>query len=490
MANITGMIKSVLGEVTVTRADGEQVALKEGDIIAAGDTITTGPEGSAYIEFPAADGKNATEGILQANSKATLKATDAGAQFEVAEGDFEVTSEDTNNPVVAVAGTGGMMGLFGASMLAGGLAGPLAAAAGAAFVIAGNNDNGDGGSSGNGGGNGVGVPDPVQTVASTTGPLNPTVTGVYTGVLDPVATPAESTVQALAPVTDALEPVTTELAPVTDALSPILDPVNTVGTDALAGLAPATTALDQGLSPVTDALTNALSPLTDALTGSSSSMVAAAAAGLPDLPVNLSVIAQQLGGGLEMITPTLGDGLGQAVAALDPALSPLHDGLVQLASAAQPLFDGLGQVTDALPMVSEPVGGGIDQLFAALEPVTSPLIDALNGGVGGGAGGLPSFPTTGTPLDQLTALLDPSSLPSLPAGGASEGPTGTPLDAVLGPVADALGGGAAGLPSFPSTGTPLDDVTALLNPANLPISTDANPLNALTSQLPTGGLPV
>ncbi|HEX4879390.1 MAG TPA: hypothetical protein VFV39_06055, partial [Limnobacter sp.] len=105
MADITGIIKSVLGEVTVTRADGEQVQLKEGDIIAAGDTVTTSAEGSAYIEFPAVDGKTPTEGILQANSVATLKSGEKGAEFEVSQGDFEVLSEG-NNQSVAVTGSG------------------------------------------------------------------------------------------------------------------------------------------------------------------------------------------------------------------------------------------------------------------------------------------------------------------------------------------------------------------------------------------------
>ena len=151
MANITGIIKSVLGEVSVTRPDGEQVLLKEGDIISAGDTVTTSAEGSAYIEFPGAEGQKATEGILQSNAVATLKDGENGAEFEVAEGEFELLTE---GETVAVTGAGGMFGLFGAGLAAGGLAGPLAATAGAAFVLSDSNDDDNGGGAGGGSGNG------------------------------------------------------------------------------------------------------------------------------------------------------------------------------------------------------------------------------------------------------------------------------------------------------------------------------------------------
>ncbi|MGV3469690.1 hypothetical protein, partial [Limnobacter sp.] len=66
------------------------------------------------------------------------------------------------------------------------------------------------------------------------------------------------------------------------------------------------------------------------------------------------------------------------------------------------------------------------------------------------------------------SLLDPSVLTDLAAGGGAGG----------------------GLPSFPSTGTPLDSLTSLLDPSSLPISSGASPLDALTSALPTDSLPI
>ena len=75
-------------------------------------------------------------------------------------------------------------------------------------------------------------------------------------------------------------------------------------------------------------------------------------------------------------------------------------------------------------------------------------------------------------------------------GGDASGPTGTPLDAVLGPVAGAVEGGGGGGASFPATGTPLDDVTAMLDPSALPISSTGTPLDSVTGMLPTDSLPI
>ncbi|HEX4844518.1 MAG TPA: hypothetical protein VFV57_12665, partial [Limnobacter sp.] len=63
--------------------------------------------------------------------------------------------------------------------------------------------------------------------------------------------------------------------------------------------------------------------------------------------------------------------------------------------------------------------------------------------------------------------------------------------AVLGPIEGAIsGGGGAGLPSFPETGTPLDQVTAMLDPSALPISSSGSPLDSITGALPTDSLPI
>ncbi|MGJ8685942.1 MAG: hypothetical protein ACSHWQ_00575, partial [Spongiibacteraceae bacterium] len=110
---------------------------------------------------------------------------------------------------------------------------------------------------------------------------------------------------------------------------------------------------------------------------------------------------------------------------------------------------------------------GAAQFFAAfagtpLEPVLAQIAAGLagDGGSGGGAG------PTGTPLDAVLgpvlALLE--SLTAAGSGGDSTGPTGTPLDIILGPLADAAGGGSgdsggdAG--SCPLAGTPLEPLCA------------------------------
>lgn len=135
-----------------------------------------------------------------------------------------------------------------------------------------------------------------------------------------------------------------------------------------------------------------------------------------------------------------GDTGGTTGTPLDAALDPVFDGLAgtPLAAVSEPLADGLGMLGDA-------AGGD-------------------------GSGG---------------------------DGGETEGPTGTPLDAVLGPLADAAGGGGDGDTSggtgSGTTGTPLD---AALDPL-LGMAADS-PLAPITSMLDPaiitdaigGGLPV
>ncbi|MFN7506354.1 MAG: hypothetical protein ACK5Q1_12430, partial [Limnobacter sp.] len=132
-------------------------------------------------------------------------------------------------------------------------------------------------------------------------------------------------------------------------------------------------------------------------------------------------------------------------------------------------------------------------------------------GGGGTDGGADTGGTTGTPLD---AVVDPvlEALATTPlaavsepladalgmlgdaaggGGGETDGPTGTPLDAVLGPLADAAGGG--GDSTGGTTGTPLD---LALDPL-LTMAADS-PLAPITSMLDPaiitdalgGGLPV
>jgi hypothetical protein len=91
----------------------------------------------------------------------------------------------------------------------------------------------------------------------------------------------------------------------------------------------------------------------------------------------------------------------------------------------------------------------------------------------------------------LDAVLGPLA-DAAGGGGETDGPTGTPLDAVLGPLADAAGGGG-GDSTGGTTGTPLD---AALDPL-LGMAADS-PLAPITSMLDPaiitdaigGGLPV
>ncbi|WP_068860138.1 thrombospondin type 3 repeat-containing protein [Perlucidibaca aquatica] len=91
---------------------------------------------------------------------------------------------------------------------------------------------------------------------------------------------------------------------------------------------------------------------------------------------------------------------------------------------------------------------------------------------GGGSGG-----TTGTPLD---LLLDPLTDALGGGTGGGNGPTGTPLDLLLGPLTDALGGGTGG--GNGPTGTPLDLLLGPLTDA-LPSNGEDNPLAAITQPI-------
>lgn len=504
MANITGIIKSVLGEVSVTRADGEQVFLKEGDILSVGDTVTTGAGGSAYIQFPGEDGQVATEGILQSDAVATLKESETGAEFEVAQGEFEILTE---GDTVAVTGDGGMFGLFGAGLAAGGLAGPVAAAAGTAFALRDSGDdttnppvddrpvNNDDGTPTDGNG----TRDFLEPVVDATGPAAPAVGGVVDAI-EPVTNVVDVPLETLTPVSEAIEPVLQELAPVTDALEPALTPVNNTVVGVLDGLSPVTDSLSQNLTPVTDAVGVAVSPVVDLLVGTENSLVP----GLSDaLPVNLGSVADQLAGGVDMISPQLADGVGQVVGSLEPVLTPVNDGLTQIFDAAQPVFDGLAPVTDGLPAVAQPVAEGLNQAFDALSPVTTPLVDALSGGLptsGAGGGEL------GAPFDMVAGLLDPASLPvfsgelSLDVTEALQvGSLGTVVDSVgfdalssvTMPVIDLLSGGLP-IPGAggEASGGPLDGLTGLLDVSSLPVSSSASPVDSVTNLLHTNNLPV
>ncbi len=124
--------------------------------------------------------------------------------------------------------------------------------------------------------------------------------------------------------------------------------------------------------------------------------------------------------------------------------------------------------TEQNPPASDGAGSG-GPTGTPLDVVLGPIADAAGGG-GGGAGG-----PTGTPLD---AVLGPvADAAGGGGGGGAGGPTGTPLDAVLGPVADAAGGGGGGgaAPSpsegvIPNSNSPADMVTDPINDALITVA--------------------
>ncbi|MCQ8896108.1 hypothetical protein NQT62_06615 [Limnobacter humi] len=147
-----------------------------------------------------------------------------------------------------------------------------------------------------------------------------------------------------------------------------------------------------------------------------------------------------------------------------------------------------------------PLDAALDPIFGAAEgtplaAVTGPLSDAISAGAsGGGGGGGTTDGPTGTPLDMVLGPLADAAGGGAGGGGTTDGPTGTPLDMVLGPLADAAGGGAggdAGGSAGGTTGTPLDMV---LDPlmgaaAGTPLSSvasmlDPSALDPVTSSLP------
>ncbi|HCS28131.1 MAG TPA: hypothetical protein DIW43_11800 [Spongiibacteraceae bacterium] len=118
-----------------------------------------------------------------------------------------------------------------------------------------------------------------------------------------------------------------------------------------------------------------------------------------------------------------------------------------------PIISGVNQITSALgdnllaaavPQLTAALDG---ELSVLLDPIENTLLPALLGPVstalagGGSAGGAGSL---GVILGPLTEALT--------GGGSASNPTGTPLDALLGPLLD-LTGGSSG--SCPFAGTPL-----------------------------------
>lgn len=167
--------------------------------------------------------------------------------------------------------------------------------------------------------------------------------------------------------------------------------------------------------------------------------------------------------------------LGPFIQCLDPTLNELLDGPDGLLTS---LLSGIAGADPA--KLQAALTSGATDLATAIQSLTVNLPNALlalageasceqytpgTGGTGGGGSGGGSGPT-GTPLDQLIALLqggtgEGSPLDGTPlqalidalqgaGGGSSDGPTGTPLDIILGPLLGlAQGGTGGGLPSIP-----------------------------------------
>ncbi len=126
----------------------------------------------------------------------------------------------------------------------------------------------------------------------------------------------------------------------------------------------------------------------------------------------------------------------------------LESGRCELIAAAEDESAKTRQPADPIDSSVVPPAAPSGLTGTPLDIILDPIAEAAgieSGNVGAG--------TTGTPLD---VIIDPVAGAVGGDDGATEGPTGTPLDVVLGPIVDAVGGddGATDGP----TGTPLDVV--------------------------------
>lgn len=245
----------------------------------------------------------------------------------------------------------------------------------------------------------------------------------------------------------------TPLEPLGDALAPIL------------GLFPASgesngDAQLSSLATLVSLLNNAFQ------TGMADAITQATNAGLPDpttTPIfggaltTLGMAINDLDTTMQAVSIYDGDASSAALGVtLDNLLVNILTGVVPIAFIENEA--GLG------PVFSSEIEAGVDQVIAALDqglnPVVSTVLEELLNGA-------------------LTPLMDPIENTVLPAllvpittalaGGGdagATGPTGTPLDALLSPINDALVNGSADL-----SGTPLD---VLLQPLSGPMLQAAN----------------
>ncbi len=143
--------------------------------------------------------------------------------------------------------------------------------------------------------------------------------------------------------------------------------------------------------------------------------------------INISVL-EAIGGNLDPMTALLGIDASRAPSGAPSGL-PTPSALV------------------AIPVNGAPGSAGTDAVLEVGLPLLDPVADAT------GLQEITVLEVLGGNMDPTTMLINLKGLTDGAGGGGGAGPTGTPLDALLAPLAGAAGGGGGGAGP---TGTPLD----------------------------------
>jgi len=269
----------------------------------------------------------------------------------------------------------------------------------------------------------------------------------------------------LSSVGDTLAADESQLSPLTsDILSPI------VGTDegsgGATGLSGTLNEIGEGLTDLTNE-DSALAPLDPATTAVSDMVVSALSSGISDGGDAIVENAEMAGPGAELIT-TVGTLLGGESTPPDTEEPPPADG---------------GTTGTPLDAVLDPVSGALDGGEAPetpLSPLTDALMDNSDPAVfAENLAGVIDDVGANTPLVAVTDPISDALTGGESTGGeeSTGGTTGTPLDAVIDPLAEAaMGGGDT---------SPIDDLLGAAD--GTPISTVTDPLQEAISPL-TGGL--
>lgn len=272
----------------------------------------------------------------------------------------------------------------------------------------------------------------------------------------------------------------TPLAPLADALAPFLegnfDP-SQMDLTTLSGLfASLSTAFSDGIEGVPAEVADA-----PVLGGLLTTLDVA----LADLAVTMNAVALSDGQAVSTGVATTLDNLLNGV-----LVDVLPIGFIEEQSGQPGLFSS--QIEDAVGQITSQLDGGLATalvpLFEGLETLLVSLEGALAGGLPGGVGAGP----TGTPLDALLGPLT-SLADSFPGAGgvpSGDGITGTPLDILLTPLVSAIEGGGAG--ACPLASTPLSPVCSVVDGllSGLSASPGSDPLTLLTDLVDSllGGL--